>query len=381
MIRICVYSDRWHYGGIESYIVTLLEKMDLSGIDITIVTSQDETDFYDNRLEILGISKYQTLKKHTNSPIIRMLSNFHAFSAYIKKKHFDIIYLNICNAVALTYAFVSRRAKIPVIIAHSHNTKIGRGPTGLLKITAHHILRRLLSDQPTDFWACSDLAAHWLFAAHVLETHDILYVKNGIDTNKFRFSKDIREMMQAKLGLKNKFVVGTVGRLNLQKNQAFLIKVFAHVAKKNPNAVLLLIGDGELRAELMQLAVNLGIERKVFFHGLSGDIASLLCAMDVFVLTSLFEGNPLAGIEAQASGLPCIFSDTITKQVKSTDLVQFVSLKETFDVWVDFILNSHAKINRSDYAATVAQAGFDINQVSEEMRQVFLRLATNKAQG
>ena len=142
-----------------------------------------------------------------------------------------------------------------------------------------------------------------------------------MDISRFVFDEKKRTEMRQELGINNEYVIGHVGRFNLQKNHEYLLRIFKEVRVRVPDAKLLLLGDGELFSSIKKLAEEFEIADSVIFAGVHKDVEDYYQAMDIFVLPSLFEGLPVTGIEAQYSGLPCLFSDEITKEVKILSLI------------------------------------------------------------
>lgn len=171
-------------------------------------------------------------------------------------------------------------------------------------------------------------AGKWMFGKHNFQI-----MNNAIDAKKFIYNEEVRKRKRAELGVEDKFVIGHVGRFNLQKNHEFLVKCFADFAKTNEDAILVLIGNGELQEKIKAMAKEYGIETKVKFLGLREDIPQLLQAMDLFLFPSLFEGLPVTLVEAQAAGLPCVISDMITDEIMITDQISKVSLSGNTSLW------------------------------------------------
>ena len=185
-------------------------------------------------------------------------------------------------------------------------------------------------------------------------------INNAIDTSKFHYDSSERCACRKELNIEpGAFVIGHVGRFNAQKNHSFLLDIFCAVLKKNKESMLLLVGEGDLESHIKMLAAQRGISNKVLFLGIRKDIHRIYQAMDVFVMPSLFEGLPVSGIEAQACGLPCVFSNTISFDTKITDNVSFVPLNISPSDWADNILN-YQNTTRSDQSGIVKAKGYDI---------------------
>lgn len=128
-----------------------------------------------------------------------------------------------------------------------------------------------------------------------------LVIYNGIDTARFDCSAAPGNTQELRAAYPHNVIVGTVGRLNALKDQATLLKSFALVREKIPYALLVLVGDGELRNALTDMASQQRIQDSVIFLGSRADVHHLLCQMDVYVMTSLTEGFSIALLEACAA--------------------------------------------------------------------------------
>jgi glycosyltransferase involved in cell wall biosynthesis len=136
---------------------------------------------------------------------------------------------------------------------------------------------------------------------------DCRVIANGVPTNVYRYPRVCRSEWRAREGFRDDHVLFVcVARLEEQKNHALLINAFAQGPASDPNAQLVLVGEGLLRDRLRDQAESLGLAQRIHFLGLRTDIPDVLSAMDVFVLASNWEGNPLCVMEAMAAGLPIV---------------------------------------------------------------------------
>ena len=191
-------------------------------------------------------------------------------------------------------------------------------------------------------------------------------MKNGLDVQRYVFNEQARQTIRQELGIEDKFVVGHVGRFSAQKNHSFLIDIFHFFQKeKQKDSVLLLLGTGEDEEKIKAKVKELGIEDKVFFMGVKSNVVDYLMAMDMLLFPSLFEGMPNVVIEAQTTGLPCLISDTITKEVMVTDCIKMLSLAEPKEVWSEEMKKINKKQDRRIYAQKMAQEGYEMQEVIE----------------
>ena len=149
--------------------------------------------------------------------------------------------------------------------------------------------------------------------------------------------------------------------------------IFAEIKKENSNAVLLLVGDGDLRGAIEEKVKSLGLADSVIFTGVRTDIDCILSAMDVFIMTSFNEGLPVSLVEAQASGLHIVATDTISSEINITDLVEFCSLDDSPKKWACTALKYADGYERRNTKAEIAAAGYDIVSTTEELKQFYLK--------
>ena len=278
------------------------------------------------------------------------------------------IHADVANKLFVS-GLASRMAGSKKIILHSHASNV-EGKHRKLKIFFHKSCRFFLKYIGTDFVSCSDFAAEWMFP-NVPEEKK-LFVNNGVNLRKFQFDSIKRNATRRELNVEDCFVLGHVGRFHYVKNHKYLIKIFSNVVKQHPKSKLLLVGDGELKNEIEEFANNLGVADNVIFYGVSYHVEELFQAMDCFVLPSFCEGFPIVGVEAQAAGLPVLFSDTITTTAKLIDEVKFLPINEgSIELWSNTILNL-LKYKRHNTFHELYERGFDISQTVETLTKLYM---------
>ena len=359
--KICCFCQRWASGGIESFLYNILNHMDLSKMEIHIVCAALTRNDLALRLEAKGVQFIQLSGSLHDLP-----ANHRLFRKLIRQQRYDVVHLHIYQGLSLHYCRIARQEGVPIRIAHSHNEALRKSSTRAMKLVLHRMGRRFFTPEATHLWACSQAAAQFLFTGE-----DFIHIPNGIDTQRFRFDDAIRQKIRGELGLENCFVIGNVGRLCSQKNQIFLLEVFAQVAKTRPDSRLLLVGDGPDRDILEEQVKELGIQPQTIFCGISHQVHQLLWAMDVFALPSLFEGLPLAAVEAQAAGLPVLCTQGLSKEVKLSSQLRFLPLDA--DAWVNAITNLDTqRIDRNHSADAVRLAGFEASAVAQKIMETYL---------
>ncbi|MBD5548875.1 MAG: glycosyltransferase family 1 protein [Lachnospiraceae bacterium] len=283
---------------------------------------------------------------------------------------YDIVHLNTSYWDGFLLEECAYKKGVKKIIVHSHNTGVGKqlSDEEREKIVRNHFeLQKTLDfNKITEFWACSKAASKWLFGERINE-NKIFITYPTICARDYIFDEQKRNECRTTLGIGNEFLIGTVGRIVYQKNHGFLLEIFAHAFKHDKNVKLLIIGRGELEADLRSLAVELGVVDQLIIVNSCEDIVPYYHAMDLFVLPSLYEGFPKVVLEAAASGLRCLCSNTITDEIEFSDLIKRIPLEKT--LWEKEFSCSmkRTECNRKHAIDLLLQSGFDL---TKEIRRI-----------
>ena len=362
MIRILHVVSVMDVGGMESFIMNLYRRMDRNKIQFDFLVHHKRHGKFEDEIEALGGHVYHTsLIDDGNLP--RYLKALKLL--YQNHPEYRIVHGHL-GSTAVWYLGEAEKAKVPVRILHSHIAS--HEPT--LKGALKDYLFRFSPRHANVRFACSQEAGYYQF-------HDDSFtvIPNGIDVLRFQFDREKREEMRKRLGVEGKFVIGNVARFNPQKNHAFMIRVMARLRDSSPNALLLLLGTGALMDAAKEMAKEMKVENSVVFAGLQTDSAPFYQAMDAFILPSLFEGLPLTGIEAQCAGLPCLFSDQVSREVKLGPGAQFLPIKydSSEQQWADALLaiqNDHSTRLPPPQSAW----RYDAASVAKSMAEQYLHL-------
>lgn len=267
---------------------------------------------------------------------------------------------------AATYLGVARKLG-RVTVAHSHSAGRENTLLGVMRTGLRWPLRYI----PDVHLACSNLAGTWMFGRKA----GARVIPNGIETERFAFDAQARVQGRSELGLDETLVVGHVGSFSFPKNHGRLLRIFAAIAEREPRARLLLVGDGGRRSWIEHDVRVRGLEDKVLMAGVRKDIPAVLSAMDVLLFPSHYEGLPVSVVEAQASGLQCVVSDAVTPEIALTDLVSFLSLDESDEIWAaKVLLEAGSRSSRRSRVDELREAGYDSAQVAAEMQRLYLEL-------
>lgn len=328
-------------GGMTHYALENWKWMDKNFFQCDFVSMSKQLDYedevYATGSKIFYISCYaETDKKQFEKEFEEIL-----------REGYDVVHLHTKCWKSFLMEELCKKHHVPKIIVHAHASGIYTSDSfkRLKEKRLHEQVKKQLDiNVATDFWACSKPAADFLFGEQI-PSDNIRIVPNAIDLDKFVYNRPMRKSYRERYHLENCFVIGHVGRFGYAKNHRFLIDLFYELVKKIDNAMLVCIGDGELFSEMQEYANCLCVEENILFLGRRDDVDKWYQAMDVFCLPSRMEGFPLVLVEAQASGLPCIVSDTVTEEVVLSGKV--VRLPLVVDEWVKQISAYYNEIEKS----------------------------------
>jgi glycosyltransferase involved in cell wall biosynthesis len=336
-------------GGLETMLMNYYRQMDREKIQFDFLVHRNEKGHYDDEISKLGGNIYRMpqIRPGNYQKYFKKLAEFFSLHSEYKVVHSHI---NENSSFVLRAA---NHAGVPCRIAHSHLSDLGID----IKLPFRLYARNAMKDHPTDYFACSKKAGEWLFGKKVSNSTRLTVLNNAVNVNEFEYNQAVRDQIRKELNIENKLVVGHIGRFNKQKNHDFLLDIFKSVNQQQSNAVLLLVGEGDLRVKIENKANELGIADKILFLGVREDISTLMQGFDLFLFPSLFEGLPVVLVEAQAAGLKCIVSDSITFEADVTGRIEFLSLNQSPDIWAQAILSS--SYEHQDTSEMLRRHGYD----------------------
>ena len=368
ILQVVGWMDR---GGLETWLMHVLRNIDRERFHIDFLVETTESCAYDSEVRALGSNIIPCL--HPSKPLL-YARNFKRF--YQEYGPYDIIHSHIHNYSGYILK-LGKQVGIPIRIAHSHND------TSSLKYDAG--LKRRLYLALTEYWikryataglACSSKAAAALYGTNWQNDSRFSTYYCSIDFSKWKLETN-SVAIRADLGIpKDAFVIGHVGRFAEQKNHSFLIDIAAEVIKHKPKTKLLLVGGGSLRPEIEKKVRDKNLTECVIFAGLRSDVPQIMRgAMDIFLFPSLYEGLPLTLVEAQASALPCIFSDVITEEVDIVKpFMHRVSLSTSAKHWADMLLSvsqNKSTITQKQSLNMIEESLFCIEKGVQELQKIY----------
>lgn len=349
-------------GGSQSVVLNLYKNIDREKIQFDFIIDEPNQIFYKPMIEQMG-GKIYVLPKFKGFNYFRLRKAWKNF--FKEHSEYKILHSHV-RSYASIYISIAKKFGLKTII-HSHSTSNGKGVKSIIK----NILQRSLRRKADYLMACSTESGEWLYGKKACKKSNYILLPNAIKITDFLYNPKIRDKYRKELGVENKFVIGHVGRFSEPKNHTFLLDVFSEVVKAREDAVLLLVGDGPLRLSIERKIIDLGVENSVILTGNRDDINNLYQVMDVFAFPSLWEGLPLAIVEAQANGLTCIVSDRVTKDIDLSELVQRFSLEDKVK-WVENL--STLKNERKDVYGKIVSGGFNIKDTTQQITEFYLNL-------
>lgn len=333
MIRVLHIVTCMERAGLQTMIMNYYRYIDRLKIQFDFLEHRSKETEYDKEIERLGGKIYRIHKVNPCSLEYRnQLDMFFRNHSEYKIVH---CHMNYMSGLPLEYA---KKNGIPIRIAHIHSTNIEPG----LKYFIKKYYKTRMLKNATDYFACGKAAGNWAFGKR-----KFTIVHNAIDTKLYQFDIGHRKMIRDGLGLSDQFVIGHVGRFSYPKNHIFMIDIFKEVIKIDKNAILLLVGEGNLEKQVRKKVAKEGLENNVIFFGESSEVEKIMSAIDIFLFPSLYEGVPVTLIEAQYSGLRCVISNKVPKESVICSNVTSLGLNLSAKEWAERIIKNK-KYNREE---------------------------------
>ena len=359
MVRVLQIVGSLGHAGLEAVVMNYYRNMDTEQIQFDFVVNSQEKQKFDDEILSRG-GKIYRLPSRIKTPhlYIKNLVNT------IVKNNYKIIHIHQNSASMLLEAIAAKMCGVKTIIGHSHNTSCNI-------LWQHYILKPLVNLFLTHRFACSKEAGVWVFGK---TKRPIQIINNAIDSEKYLFDESIRNLYRKKFECEDKLVIGFVGRLHEQKNLFRFLDICKIIKNKNSKAVFLIVGDGDLKEQLVEYSSQKGISNDTLFLGRRNDISSLMMMFDVFLMTSIYEGLPVVKVEAQASGLPCVISNKVPS-INLIDNLKIISLNESDQFWADEIISFFKKskvFDRKSAVKSVTKNHYNISNEAHKLQSFYL---------
>lgn len=368
-VEVCeCFAEPLLYGGQEAFMLNMYKNFNHDQLRYTFFTP------FEN-----GNKELQLLANNRNEKIIsynykfdsklRKLNIFNAYQKFFKENKFDVVHIQTGSVWALLHiAKIAKRNGIKRVIAHSHCA----GNYNLKYKISKIISDKQIEKYVDEYFACSELAGKWKFPKEIMDSGKCTIIKNGVDLKKFNFNQEERQAYRKTFGLSNELVLCNVGRFEYQKNHEFIVEIAKILHEKQFDYKFILVGTGSLKETIVKEIDDLQLTDKFIFLENRTDIAQIMMASDVFVMPSRYEGLPVTLVEAQATGLRSIVSDTVTQEIGITGIVQFLPITDA-GVWAEYIIKNCNKIkNREEYAHMVTKAGYSAETSAKKIESIYL---------
>lgn len=367
MYRVLVFGMTENPGGVESFLMSYYRQIDRKRIQFDFLANSHNPIAYEDEVKLMGARVFHVAPR-SRQPIryVREMTAFFQRHA----KEYDAIWVNVSSLANIDYLKEAKKYEIPRRIIHSHNS---RNMDSYFRGKLHAVNRRKISEYATDFWACSEDAAKWFYADDVLKK--TIIVHNAIDVDLYTYDQKAGTKVRREFGIpSDACVLGNVGRLHFQKNQMFALEVFREYLKLQPNAYLMLVGQGEDQGKLKKRAEEMKIVDRVIFAGVRENIGEFLSSFDLFLFPSLFEGLGIAALEAQANGVPVLASNrVIPKEVKINRNFCFLSLSRPPREWAkaaEYIIRHDRRADYTSVKEGFIRKGYEIHTEVKKLERL-----------
>lgn len=357
--RIAYIIGKMWAGGVEAVVFNYYRAIDHDKYQFDFFYDEDSTvgaqqDVIDLGARFFQLPPYQRLPEYINT-----------LRHYLREGHYRIVHSHL-NTISVFPLYCAWKESVPVRIAHNHSVPGGNeaGRNALKELLRH--FSRLFANE---YCACSEAAGRWLFGNRLVDAGRVTVLRNAIDFSRFDVDQNTANEKRESLGIReDAFVVGHVGRFTAAKNHRKVLSVFRAVKEELPEAVLLLVGDGEEHDNIEKWIDEYGVRDSVIMTGKVTDPQNYYPLIDVMILPSVFEGLPVTVIEAQVSGIPCVISDVVNRDAVISNACHYLSLDVSDFVWAEtvikaagekVVLNEHAEQYRIQSAVKDLEEKYD----------------------
>ena len=369
MVKILYVVDKMHRGsGVTTVVLNYLLHMDRSNIEIDVIALSTSDGDIVEELHAAGINVYFM----PSLSLLQVRRYWQFWHNYFKNHRYDIIHSHF-NQIDYVVFSIGKQYGAKEFISHSHSTKLSDKKWKCVRNYAMCYPARGLA---TRWAACSDVAGVALFGKEFLNSEKRLRINNAVDCTRFHYNVVARNNLRKQYDINSEVkVLMCVGTFKREKNQSHLLRILKKLTDCDENYRLVFVGGGSLQNDVQRKAIDMGVSQYVIFTGVVSNVKDYYQMADVLLMPSLYEGLPMVGIEAQVSGLPCIFSDSITKEVNlNVNSNMYISLKASTREWIEGIklLSASSCRKSSEY---IKSSGYDIDFEAERLKREYIKMA------
>lgn len=356
-VLICGFTE--NLGGMESYVMEIYRHCNRNKLQFDFLNFHTFEIACEQEIKELGGSIYYVPMKSAD-----MKMHYKALEEVFSKTDYAGVYYQCNNKlVSLDVFKYAKKHGVPKRVMHSHNST--QKKNSILHQIREKAVQLRMDTYITDYFACSEEAGKWMFGKRPFRV-----IKNSVDTGIFYYNKNTRQCIRAEHQLDEKLVVGTVGRLVEAKNPEFMLEIFDRLQERNKDTIFLHVGEGVLRDRMIEKRDAYQWKDKYLLVGAKKNVADYMNAIDIFVLPSIHEGFPIVLVEAQATGLPCVVADNVTRTCDLTGNMEFLPIHDSAELWADKILELALQTRKSE-TEKIREKGYDIVKVSKQIEDFF----------
>jgi len=363
-VRVLMLFTILNRGGAETMVMNYLRKIDRSKVIFDFIVHREERGAYEDEIESMEckIFRFPPITLFNTLSYKKFVSDFFNIHPEYKIIH------GHCSELGYYIYKEAHKRGLKFIAAHAHSEPCGFD----IKTPARNILKRVMRPYLTHYFTCGYGSAKWLFGKKIIEK--VIFFPNAIDAQSLVFDPIRRDEIRISNKWEQRLVIGNVASFSHPKNHLFLLDIFVEILRREPSALLVLVGSGgDMESKVKEKVFKLGLKEYVRFMGSRSDIPDLLQGMDIFIFPSYFEGLGMAQLEAQASGLKVLNSTKIPKDgIVIPELVNFLSLKQPATEWAEKALQIAENKNRRKCAQEITDKGFDINKNAEWLQNLYI---------
>lgn len=362
MKKVLHIVSSWGTGGVERYIYNYSQYLKKYSFDVlTLRESSSKSIFSSDKINVYHLENVE------GNFLKRLNKRKKLLIEFMKKHNYEIVHFDMTTADAFILAKTLKKNFSCKVIMHCHATNV-EPPNIMLKKLLHYYSKIFYSKYADYYIALSEETKKWMFPKRSNNKGTILNC--GIEIDKFKYSETNRKQIREKYELSNKYVLGTVGRFSQQKNPFFILDIIQEYSKKDKDFKFLWIGEGRYFENIKKEADNRKINKYIIFVGNSNKVEEFYSAMDIFILPSLYEGNPISCIEAQTNGLKCIISNKITTRCNITGQVVFLKIEDTIE-WVKKLEEMKNECNHTSDLEKIIQSGFSVKDNARKLEEIY----------
>lgn len=366
-VKVLQVTESLESGGREAFVMNLYRNINKDKIDFDFFTLKDGEEFYTKEIIDLGGKIFSANTFDEKKGVIRFLKKNYKLYKLIRKNKYSIVHIHACTPLDYIKVLFAKLCNVETIIMHAHSSYYELDSS--IKQLAIKIMRRLFSNVPNYCIACSKEAGKFLFDEKVMMSDKYKIIDNSIEVEKFYFNRDSRKKYRKLLNIQNKFVIGHIGRFSKEKNHEFILRSFKKIVEYEKDAILLLIGEGELKEHIISLIESYGIKDRVIILPPNKEVCNLYQVMDIFWFPSLFESFGMVALEAQAAGLKTLISDNVPKSICISDNVERIPLDE--EIWCEKTIISRNIFERKDFSITNVFEKYDLSNTLKFFEKIY----------